>query len=254
MPTYWLSYVLVMPLAGFIFNAMILIGIGGLLGHKPTPPELLTGWAIATVLITLFALNIDRRKPHFELTDSTLRIGRGAYATVIPLEEIESAVFGLPEHTPWWFRILRFAPQSRGTHHFISMSRACSLFIRFGSRRYVPLCLYYTWMLNGRELMEALRERLQEKMVGAESYTPAEVAALKLAKFNRVGMLRGGDSSLAISTSDEGRRPSAFIAEATKAGAATESRGPRLAQLTSLPRHHPQRRRGRRRLRGVLLR
>jgi hypothetical protein len=77
------------------------------------------------------ALNIDRRKPHFELTGTTLRIGRGTYATVIPLAEIESAVFGLPGHTPWWFRMMLWA--SRREHDFISMSRANSLFIRFGA-------------------------------------------------------------------------------------------------------------------------
>lgn len=189
-PTYWLSYLLVMPVAGFIFTAVIGGAIGRLLGHQPTRPEFFTAWGVVTVLVTLFALNIDRRRPHFELTDTTLRIGRGTYATVIPLEEIASAVFGLPEHTPWWFRVLRFAPQSRGTHGFISMTRANTLFIRFGQRRYVPLCLYYTWMQNGRELMEALRERLREKMVGAESYTTEEVQALGLPKFNRVGTLQ----------------------------------------------------------------
>jgi|GEM_PF-1955660 len=190
-PTYWLSYLLVMPVAGFMFAAFIVVGGSAMLGHKPTRPEMLSAWAIVTTLITLFAVNIDRRRPHFELTDSALRIGRGSYATVIPLEEIESAVFGLPEHTPWWFRIMRFAPQSRGAHQFISMTRANTLFIRFGERRYVPLCLYYTWMQNGRELMESLRERLSEKLVGAESYTAAEVKALGLAKFNRVGTLKG---------------------------------------------------------------
>ena len=190
-PTYWLSYLLVMPVAGFMLAAFVVVGGSELLGHKPTRAEMLTAGAIATVLVTLFALNVDRRKPHFELTDTTLRIGRGSYATVIPLEEIESAVFGLPEYTPWWFRIMRFAPQSSGTHHFIAMMRANTLFIRFGERRYVPLCLYYTWMQNGRELMEALRERLRDKLVGAESYTVAEVKALRLAKFNRVWTLRG---------------------------------------------------------------
>jgi hypothetical protein len=188
-PTYWLSYLLVMPLAGFIFNAMLLVGIGGLLDYKPTRPELFTGWAITTALITLFALNVDRRKPHFELTDTTLCIGRGTYATVIPLAEIESAVFGLPEHTPWWFRMMRWA--NRGAHHCISAARANSLFIRFDERRYVPLCLYYTWVQNGPELMNALRERLHDKLVGPESYTAAEVKALGLPKFNRVGTLRG---------------------------------------------------------------
>lgn len=189
-PTYWLSYLLVMPLAGFIFNAMILLGLGGLLDFKPTGAQLLGGWAITTALITLFALNIDRRKPHFELTDSTLRIGRGSYATVIPLVEIESAVFGLPEYTPWWFRVMLWT--SRREHDFISEARANSLFIRFGERRYVPLCLCYTWMRNGRELMETLRARLRHKTVGAESYTAAEVKALGLAKFNRVGTLKDG--------------------------------------------------------------
>jgi len=190
-PTYWLSYLLVMPLAGFMFAAFIVVGGSELIGHKTTRGEILTAWVVATTLVTLFALNVDRRKPHFELTDTALRIGRGSYATVIPLEEIESAVFGLPELTPLWFRLLRYAPQSRGSHHFISMMRANSLFIRFGQRRYVPLCLYFTWIQNGRELMEALRERLREKLVGAESYTAAEVKALGLAKFNRVGTLRG---------------------------------------------------------------
>lgn len=190
-PTYWLSYLLVMPLAGFMFAAVIVVGGSAMMDHKTTREEILSAWAIATTLITLFALNIDRRKPHFELTDETLRIGRGTSATVIPLAEIESAVFGLPEHTPWWFRIMRYAPQSRGSHHFIAMMRANSLFIRFGQRRYVPLCLYFTWMQNGRELMEALRERLRDKLVGAETYTAAEVKALSLAKFNRVGVLRG---------------------------------------------------------------
>ena len=104
-----------MPAAAFILTALIGGGICALLDHKATLPELLTGWALMTVLLTLFALNIDRRKPHFELTDATLRIGRGSHATVIPLEEIESAVFGMPEHMPEWLRMLRFAPQSRGT-------------------------------------------------------------------------------------------------------------------------------------------
>lgn len=189
-PTYWLSYFVVMPLAGFIFTAVIGGGLCQALGHKLTRPEILTGWAVVTVLITLFALNIDRRKPHFELTDTTLRIGRGAYATVIPLAEIESAVFGLPAQTPWWFRMLRFAPQSHGAHHFISAARANSLFIRFGNRRYVPLCLCYTWMRNGPELMKALRGRLSHKLVGPETYTPAEVKALALAKFNQVGVVK----------------------------------------------------------------
>ena len=189
-PTYWLSYLLVMPLAGFMFAAVIGGGLSERLGHKPTRPEMLTAWAATTTLITLFALNVDRRKPYFELTDTTLRIGRGSYATVIRLEEIESAVFGLPAHTPWWFRVLRFAPQSHGTHQFISAARANSLFIRFSNRRYVPLCLYYTWMQNGPELMNALRERLRDKLVGPESYTAAEVKALSLPILNRVRTLR----------------------------------------------------------------
>ncbi len=188
-PTYWLNYLWLMPMAGFVFAAVIGGGLSERLDHKPTRPEMLTAWAIATTLVTLFALNVDRRKPHFELTDSTLCIGRGAYATVMPLEEIESAVFGLPAQTPWWFRMLRFAPQSHGTHPFISAARANSLFIRFGERRYVPLCLYYSWVQNGPELMTALRERLREKTVGAESYTAEEVKALSLPRFNRVGTL-----------------------------------------------------------------
>ena len=189
-PIYWLSYLLVMPLAGFIFAAVIGGGLCEWLGHKMTREEILTGWALSTTLITLFALNVDRRKPHFELTDTTLRIGRGAYATLIPLDEIESAVFSLPAHTPRWFRMLRLASQSHGTHQFISAARANSLFIRFGSGRYAPLCLYYTWMRNGPELMTALRERLRYKLVGPESYTVAEVKALSLPRFNRVGTLR----------------------------------------------------------------
>jgi len=188
-PTYWLSYLLVMPLAGFIFAAVIGGGICQFMDYKPTRPEGLAAWGVVTVLITLFALNVDWRKPHFELTDTTLRIGRGAYATVIPLAEVESAVFGLPAHTPWWFRALRFAPQSRGTHGFISAACTNSLLIRFGNRRYVPLCLYYTWMQNGPALMNALRQKLSEKLVGPESYTAAEVKALSLPRFNRVGSL-----------------------------------------------------------------
>jgi hypothetical protein len=40
-PTYWLIYLLVMPVASFIFNAMILLGLGGLLDFKPTGAQLL---------------------------------------------------------------------------------------------------------------------------------------------------------------------------------------------------------------------
>ncbi len=189
-PYYWLNYLWLMPVAGFMFTAVIGGAVAGLLDHKLTRTKILTGWVITTTLARLFALNIDRRKPHFELTDSTLRIGRGSYATIIPLSDIESAVFGLPEHTPWWFRMMRFAPQSRGTHHFIKSARETSLFIRFSNRRYVPLCLYYNWMRNGPELMNALREMLRDKLVSHDSYTQAEVAALNLPKFNRVGVLR----------------------------------------------------------------
>lgn len=188
-PTYWLIYLLIMPFGGFICGDMILLGLGWLLDFKPTGAQLLGGWAITTAIFTLLTLNIERRKPHFELTDSTLRIGHGTYATVIPLVEIESAVFGLPEYTPWWFRVILWTSRREGD--FISEARANSLFIRFGERRYVPICLCYTWMQNGRELMETLRARLRHKTVGAESYTAAEVRVLSLAKFNRVGTLRG---------------------------------------------------------------
>ena len=178
-------------MAGIVFSALLVGGIGGHFGYKPTRPEMLECFIIIATLFTLFALNIDRRKPHYELTDTTLRIGRSSYATVIPLAEIESAVFGLPAHTPWWFRMLRYGSRSHGTYQFITVARANSLFIRFSNHRYVPLFLYYHWMHNGPELMNALRERLREKTVGAESYTPAEVKALGLPVLNRVKTLRG---------------------------------------------------------------
>jgi hypothetical protein len=174
---YWLNYLWLTPMAGIVFSAFIVVGIGGQFGYKPTRPEMLGWWIITATLFTLFALNIDRRKPHYELTDTTLRIGRSSYATVIPLAEIETIVFGLPAHTPWWFRMLRYGPKSHGTHRFITVARANTLFIRFTNHRYVPRFLLYSWMHNGPEIMEALRERLRDKFVGQDTYTEAETAA-----------------------------------------------------------------------------
>ena len=110
---------------------------------------------------------------------------------MIPLAEIESVVFGLPAHTPWWFRMLRYGPKSHGTHRFITIARANTLFIRFSHHRYVPLFLLYSWMHNGPEIMKALHERLRDKFVGQDSYTAAEVKALGFTVFNRVQTLRG---------------------------------------------------------------
>jgi hypothetical protein len=187
---YWLNYLWLTPMAGIVFSALIIGGIGGHFGYKPTRPEMLEWFIIFATVFTLFALNTDRRKPHYELTDTTLRLGRSSYVKVIPLEEIESVVHGLPAYTPWWFRLMRYGPKSHGAHRFISIARANTLFIRFSNHRCVPLFLLYSWMHNGPEIMVALHERLRDKFVGHDSYTPAEVKALGFTVFNRVQMLR----------------------------------------------------------------
>ncbi|MFO1029667.1 MAG: hypothetical protein U1F60_01190 [Planctomycetota bacterium] len=183
---YWWGYVLTMPLLGLILSGLLFAVGSRLLDHGPTPREARILWATVTALLTVPVLHFDRTRLHYELTATTLQLGRGSSAQVLHFADLDSVVLGLPSHTPRWIRLLGFHPTIRTTIRFVAHQRENAIYLRFRDGRFVPLFLSYRWLHRGPDLMVALRERLQEWFVAHDSYTVDEVAALKRPRWNRV--------------------------------------------------------------------
>jgi hypothetical protein len=183
---YWLTYLWLMPLAGFVMTAVIGGAASKAMGHDLTGQEIVTGWIIVTAALSVFAYNRDQSRPHFSFSDNLLTIGKGPSSVRIHESEIESIVVGLPKDIPWWQRLLKFHPAQKS----LIANRQNSLLLRISGSRCVPLCTGHSFLTNGQEIMEAVLIANGLKIVSAKSYTDAEIRALKIPRWNRVSILR----------------------------------------------------------------
>lgn len=186
---YWFIGIVLYPVAGFVFTAVLIRGVFLLFGSDLAGRPLILTWLSVTAIIGLWAYIRDYRRLSYALLPDSLLIGRGASAIRVRFGEIQSIVLALPERLPWWLRIQRFNPQGRDLYRGIVRARELTILLRLTGRRYLPLNLAYSFLTNGQALMAEFLRRNQHKIVGHESYTEREIAALASARSNTVKTL-----------------------------------------------------------------
>ncbi|MEQ1631755.1 MAG: hypothetical protein ABL997_05250 [Planctomycetota bacterium] len=188
--SYWWTYVLIAPVAGLMLFAFTLPLIKGVFDCRPTPHECRVAWAVTSAAIAGLMLRFDRTMLYFELTTSCLQLGRGSGAHVIRFSDLDSIVMGLPDRIPTWMRWLGHLPRVRAAVKTFRTMRANAIYLRCRDGRFVPLSLASAWLQNGALLHSTLLELLEQKVVGPDSYTDEETAALERPRWNRVRWLR----------------------------------------------------------------
>jgi hypothetical protein len=179
---YWLLYLLVMPIAGFIFTAIGLGLIALLLRLRMNPALIVPVWAVVTGAIVGWGYPRDRQRMFASLTGDALRLGI-AEDVVIPFHEIESIVIGLPAKLPWWTFLMKANP---GALRGLVLARDNTVVLRLINGRYLCLRFASTWIQGGRTLVLGLLEINREKVVGPETYTPEETTRLCMPPLHKV--------------------------------------------------------------------
>ena len=187
---YWFLGLLLYPVAGFLFTAILARPLLRLLGAGlSSPPAILAAWGAVTLAVAVWAYGRDIRRLCYTLLPDSLLLGRGDWATVIPFAEIESVVLGLPDKLPWWIRIQRFNPQGRAILRNAVLARSRTILLRLRGDRYLPLCLTSPFLEGGAELKAGLLRLNGHKVVGAETYTEREIDGLASARSNTLRTL-----------------------------------------------------------------
>jgi hypothetical protein len=181
---YWLIGIFLYPIAAFVFTAVLIRGGFLLLGSNLSGRPLILTWLSVTAIVALWAYTRDYRRLSYALLPDSLLIGRGGSAIRVHFGEIQSIVLALPERLPWWLRIQRFNPKGRAAYRSVIQARQLTILLRLSGRRYLPLNLAYTFLTNGPGLMAEFLRRNQHKIVGHDSYTEREIAALASARSN----------------------------------------------------------------------
>jgi hypothetical protein len=181
---YWFIGIFLYPIAAFVFTAVLIRGAFLLFGSDLSGRPLILTWLSVTAIVALWAYTRDYRRLSYALLPDSLLIGRGGSAIRVRFGEIQSVVLALPERLPWWLRIQRFNPQGRDLYRGIIRARELTILLRLTGRRYLPLNLAYTFLTNGQALMTEFLRRNQHKIVGQDSYTERETAALASARSN----------------------------------------------------------------------
>lgn len=181
--------ILLYPLAGLVFTAVLIRGLFLLSGSDLSGRPLVLAWVCVTVIIALWAYIRDYRRLSYTLLPDALLIGRGASAIRVRFGEIQSIVLALPKRLPWWLRIQRFNPEGRAIYRSVVQARELTVLLRLSGRRYLPLNLAYSFLANGQSLMTEFLRGNRHKIVGQDSYTAREIAALASARSNTLKVL-----------------------------------------------------------------
>lgn len=181
---YWLIGIFLYPIAAFVFTAVLIRGGFLLLGSNLSGRPLILTWLSVTAIVALWAYARDYRRLSYALLPDSLLIGRGGSAIRVHFGEIQSIVLALPERLPWWLRIQRFNPKGRAVYRSVIQARQLTILLRLSGRRYLPLNLAYAFLANGQALMTEFLRHNQHKIVGHDSYTEREIAALASARSN----------------------------------------------------------------------
>lgn len=114
-PRVWWG-LLFIPLATFVFLAIALGVYRAIAGSEVSRTALLWIWGILTVAVLAWSIVRDPHLLTWSLTERDLRRGKKQHNLVIPFDDIESIVIGMPPRLPWFFRIARFHPRSSGAY------------------------------------------------------------------------------------------------------------------------------------------
>jgi hypothetical protein len=152
------------------------------LGADPSR-ETFLGLAGLIAGVGIVATLVSIRSAYLAVTPDSLQLGRRPSETVVELAEIESIVKGLPVGKPWWMRT------GGVLNSRVAAIRRDSLLIRLAGGRYLALYISPVHFANHNELRKSLLERNRDKIVGPDSYTPAEIRRLKNAAINAIRML-----------------------------------------------------------------
>lgn len=181
---YWFIGIVLYPIAGFVFTAVLIRGTFLLFGSDLSGRPLILTWLSVTAIVAAWAYLRDYRRLSYVLLPDCLVVGRGESAIRARFGEIQSIVLALPERLPWWLRIQRFNPKGRAIYHSVVQARELTILLRLSRRRYLPLNLAYTFLVNGQALMDEFLRLNQHKIVGHDTYTEREIAALASARSN----------------------------------------------------------------------
>ena len=117
--------------------------------------SILMAWGIITLVIILWCVLRDPHVLTWTLTETDVRRGKNQDDLVIPFDDIESIVLGLPPRLPWFFRIARFHPRSRGAYRNLVVLRSTAFLLRLRGGRIMPLNFMTAQYQNGQAFMEA---------------------------------------------------------------------------------------------------
>lgn len=184
-PAYWSLYFIVMPMVGFVLFAVVGGAIAALLGNQLTGKAVITGWILTTIAVTLFSLRRDLQRSCLSYEGTTLTIGRGAWSTRIPHDDIESVIVGLPDELPVWFRLLGLHPSFRQ----IEQLREKSLVFRIRGGKLIALAANIANPRNGDLLLQRLVHDNSHRLEPVGSYTDDEIKTLKSPSWNRLFFL-----------------------------------------------------------------
>ena len=190
---YWLIYLFVMPMAGLMGTAIIYGILKDLFAIDAPKQYFIPTWIAISVLITLWTLSKDLNK-YFYLHNDHIQIGIGFKIKRVFFHEIESIVIGLPEHTPWWYRLIRFWPLTRPHYKSMMTTRSNTLLLRLPYKKYYPLCLAFSYFTNGDKFYEQFLELNESKIVGHETYSAIEIKSLTMIRLNKFLTITGGKS------------------------------------------------------------
>lgn len=181
---YWFIGIVLYPIAAFVFTAVLIRGAFLLFGADLAGRQLVLTWLSITAIVALWAYTRDYRRLSYALLPDSLLIGRGGSAIRVRFGEIQSIVLALPERLPWWLRIQRLNPKGGELYRSVIRARELTILLRLSGRRYLPFNLAYSFLVNGPDLMAEFLRRNRHKIVGHDSYTEREIAALASARSN----------------------------------------------------------------------
>jgi hypothetical protein len=181
---YWLG-LLFIPLATF-FVLTITLGIYvEVSGANFSRPSFFSVWAALTIFLLGWSIIRDRQNLTWSLTNTEIWRGNGIPNLVIPFDEIESIVIGLPSHLPWFLRLARVHPASHAAHQNLVTVRSTALLLRMSGRRLMPLTFLTGQYRGGEQMREFLRLNAA-KIVGRDTYSDAEIRCLATASLNTI--------------------------------------------------------------------
>ncbi len=179
----------ILIVAGWLAAAPFSVwAIADRIGADPSR-ETFLGLAALIAGVGIVATLVSIRSAYVAVTPDSLELGRRPRKTVVEFAEIGSIVEGLPAGESLSMRIGRLEHTSGVVIHRVAAIRRDSLLIRLAGGRYLALYLSPVHFTNTGELRMSLLERNRGKIVGADSYTPAEIRRLKNAAINAIRML-----------------------------------------------------------------